>query len=117
MTDDSAGITVPAYLLYMPSEHLEAEIRSPFLYGTFKRRSHMQYVPVDEAEQEAQKAWGERFRAVMSEGNRNYWINYGREDCEPANIITSKGTRVYDETSDEHFARVAPTIHALRKDA
>ena len=117
MTDYPAGITVPAYLLTMPRERVDAEIRSPFLYGTFKRRSHMEYAAVDEAEQEAQKAWTKRFRAVMSEGDRNNWIDYLREDYEPAAIITSKGTRVYDETSDEHFARVAPTIHALRKDA
>ena len=117
MSNDSAGIVVPAYLLTMPSERLEAEIRSPFFYGTFERRSHMESVRVDEARQEAQKAWGERFRAVMDEGDRNSWIDYWREDYEPAAIITSKGTKVWDETSDEHFARVAPTIHALRKDA
>ena len=118
MSNDSAGIVVPAYLLYMPSEHLEAEIRSPFLFGTFKRRSHMERVPIDGAEQEAQRAWTKRFDALMEEGAPHGWIVYeDGEDPSPAGIFTSRVTKVWDETSDEHFARVAPTIHALRKDA
>ena len=109
-------ISFPAYLLELPREMVDAEIPRARLWGQLARKNHHDIAPVDEAEQEAQKAWGERFRAVMDEGDAHDWIvrEYD-EDPSPAHIFTRKGTTVYDETVDEHVARVRPYIDGARR--
>ena len=109
-------ISFPAYLLELPREMVDAEIPRARLWGQLARKNHLDIAPVDEAEQEAQRAWTKRFDAVVEEGDAHDWIEYDYDsNPTPAHILTRKGTTVYDETVDEHVARVRPYVDGARR--
>ena len=115
MNDDKP--TMPAYFLSIARERVNAEIRNGRFWGELERRHHYEHAPVPEAEQQAQREWIVRFNAAMEEGEANDWIEYDY-DTDPcaAEIVTQKSTKVFDETADDHVARVRPYVDSLRRE-
>jgi len=108
-------VIIPMVLASIPRQMVDAELRRTDFVGKLARHSHLEYVDVSDDEQQRQRDWTERFRSVMAEGEANDWLQYDYDaDPEPIEIRTRKATTVYDESEEDHAARVLPYIESLR---
>ena len=116
MNIDENSIIIPMLYQSIPLERVRGEIRYTRWSGKLARASHLDYADISEEEQQRQRDWAERFNAVMEEGDANDWIHRDYDqDPQPFDIQSRKSTVVYDESEEDHVARVFPYIELLRK--
>ena len=110
----SDGLIPPPYLVSAARQAVNRSLLGE-LIGREARKSHMVYRDLTAQEQQPQMDWVARYEAIMEEGRTHGWIEWdGENGYVPAEIQTRAGTRVFDETEEDHAARVAESIGVLR---